>query len=1097
MRRLLLLFSLFLVLFCNAQPRKLILPTGFLGGISKLCFSNNEKRIYTSNFDALQVWDANSGRRLTDIFNAIFEMSDDGRFFITSSEDTLLLWDADETKILRRVKTGATKSIHVEISPDGRYLVCEINDSLIRIIQSSDLKTLREWPSGGEFKIIRISGENDRLVCLLNDKSISIRELMTGKEQIRIPPAIKMYEQIYLPKGTNKLVTVNEDQVLVRDLGTGVLLHQHQGYRVAFSPDNIYVFIATPEKGVLKTNLQTGKYLTSLNTGKYNYLYDITAAPGKDMIGVGSSDQTVTLWDTNKGELLKSFNQFDTGLRRVLFSKNGRKLITVSEDRMKVWQVESGILLTDISGHSFKSWAAITHPFQNKVLLSQNDSLAKDWNIQNGQPDLSFGRHSEKVEYSEYSPDGKKIVTVADSSALVWEAGTGRLIKKITDKDNLYYAHFSEDSTKLLTAGYHHFTIWDLAGNSKIYNQKNHQELMTNAAFYKDGKKVVSGGNDSLLIWWDAQTGEIIKGLILTAKANYVSISPDQKKVLVALSDNSIQLYDYNSNIIQQKFKGHRFDIKYVSWSHQGDKLVSASFDNTAIIWDVKTGQQLVTLPCDNNGVFTAEFSPDDKQVITCSSDNIIRIWNAADGHLISSLFSVDASGFFNILPSGYYFGSPEAAKLLHYVTPDLQIISFDQLDLKFNRPDKVLESLGNKDTALIRSYKKAWEKRVRKMGIDTIQFRDGMTVPGCEIVNKEDIEYEQKIETISLQIHAFDSTYKLDRFNVWVNETPLFGQRGVRVRPGNRNRLDTVLIIVLSQGLNRIEVSVTNSNGTESLKMQLYVNYTPSVRQKESLRFIGIGIDQFADSANNLKYSAKDIRDLAVKLKTKFGNDIIVDTLFNQQVTVENIKALKFKLLQTSVNDKVIVSYSGHGLLSKDYDYFLSTYGVNFNHPEENGLSYDELENLLDSIPARKKLLLIDACHSGEVDKEEMTKITAANDSLKQLGTKGGKPIYNSKTTLGMKNSFELMQSLFVNVGKSTGATVISAAAGTQFALERGDLKNGVFTYSILEAMDKTGVLYISELKRKVGERVIQLTKGLQQPTSRSENHSVDWRIW
>ncbi len=56
----------------------------------------------------------------------------------------------------------------------------------------------------------------------------------------------------------------------------------------------------------------------------------------------------------------------------------------------------------------------------------------------------------------------------------------------------------------------------------------------------------------------------------------------------------------------------------------------------------------------------------------------------------------------------------------------------------------------------------------------------------------------------------------------------------------------------------------------------------------------------------------------------------------------------------------------------------------------------------------------------------------------------------------LGTKNSFELMQQVFVNVGRSTGATIISAAAGTQFALERGDLKNGVFSYCILELMKK-----------------------------------------
>lgn len=139
---------------------------------------------------------------------------------------------------------------------------------------------------------------------------------------------------------------------------------------------------------------------------------------------------------------------------------------------------------------------------------------------------------------------------------------------------------------------------------------------------------------------------------------------------------------------------------------------------------------------------------------------------------------------------------------------------------------------------------------------------------------------------------------------------------------------------------------------------------------------------------------------------------------------------------------------------------------------------------------------MLIDACHSGEVDKEEMTRITAAADSLQQEGTKGGKPKYTGKTVLGMKNSFELMQSLFVNVGRSTGATIISAAAGTQFALERGDLKNGVFTYCILEALNKYPSIKISELKKMVGERVEQLTKGLQKPTSRSEVMVVDWSL-
>jgi hypothetical protein len=97
----------------------------------------------------------------------------------------------------------------------------------------------------------------------------------------------------------------------------------------------------------------------------------------------------------------------------------------------------------------------------------------------------------------------------------------------------------------------------------------------------------------------------------------------------------------------------------------------------------------------------------------------------------------------------------------------------------------------------------------------------------------------------------------------------------------------------------------------------------------------------------------------------------------------------------------------------------------------------------------------------------------------------------------LGMTNSFELMQNLFVNVGKSTGATIISAAGGLQYAQERGDLKNGVFTYSMLEAFNQNKTLSVSQLKKIVGERVTSLTNGLQKPTSRNESIHVDWNVW
>lgn len=65
------------------------------------------------------------------------------------------------------------------------------------------------------------------------------------------------------------------------------------------------------------------------------------------------------------------------------------------------------------------------------------------------------------------------------------------------------------------------------------------------------------------------------------------------------------------------------------------------------------------------------------------------------------------------------------------------------------------------------------------------------------------------------------------------------------------------------------------------------------------------------------------------------------------------------------------------------------------------------------------------------------------------------------------------------------------------QYAQERGDLRNGVFTYCILDAFNQNKQLKVSELKRIVGDRVTALTRGLQKPTFRNETNNYDWNVW
>lgn len=83
------------------------------------------------------------------------------------------------------------------------------------------------------------------------------------------------------------------------------------------------------------------------------------------------------------------------------------------------------------------------------------------------------------------------------------------------------------------------------------------------------------------------------------------------------------------------------------SFSHDGQRVVTATIDHVAVLWDAASGSALnekgILLFQGHQGeVMSAVFSSDDTRIVTASYDGTARVWNAADGEVLSVLVGND-----------------------------------------------------------------------------------------------------------------------------------------------------------------------------------------------------------------------------------------------------------------------------------------------------------------------------------------------------------------------------------------------------------------------------------------------------------------------
>ncbi|HEX8038087.1 MAG TPA: caspase family protein, partial [Chryseosolibacter sp.] len=573
-------------------------------------------------------------------------------------------------------------------------------------------------------------------------------------------------------------------------------------------------------------------------------------------------------------------------------------------------------------------------------------------------------------------------------------------------------------------------------------------------------------------------------------------------------ADHALLHYDLDKEAVVDSIYVKQ-PVSAISVNTTSGQVVYAVF-NTLVFTNLSSWHtKRTTIPLAHSDRITSiDFNPTHPTVATCSWDATVKLWDADSIKLLATIISIGSNDHIIITPDNYYYGTKNSLNGIGFKYGK-EFISPEQYDLHFNRPDIVLERIGYVSKQIVKSFNRAYQKRLQKMNFTEQMLSEEIHMPTLELESGA-LPLNSSSDNITFTVKANDTKYKLDRINVFVNNVPVYGLNGISLRGENVSDISHVVSLRLSAGRNKIQVSSMNEKGVESLLQTAEVTYHPAHAVRPNLYLAVISVSRYANASMNLKYARKDGQDIVSQFK-KAGwyENVYVDTLFDQRATLENIQQLRDFFSKAGTDDEVLFFVSGHGLLDQNLDFYFGTHDIDFKYPSRRGLRYEELEGLLDGIPARKKVLLIDACHSGEIDKSRIQAVQLTADLGKNH--KGTVTTYtypsdieNDNYKVGITTSFELMQEIFANVTKGSGAIVISAAAGNSYALESDEWRNGVFTFALLSGLknrraDDNGdrSISVTELKRFVSDEVENLTHGAQRPTSRSENLEFDFRVW
>ena len=582
--------------------------------------------------------------------DAIAVSPDHKRFVTGGWSGEAVIWDADSGQALLRLPHEGLYVHAVDWSRDGRWIATGSNDTENGFVQLWDAETGKRVDRRfGDNRAaatshtdavlsVRFSADGSRLLSSSYDMSARLWNVESGAQLRRfLGHTSWVWDAEFSPK-EDHIVTAGQDgRAIVWDVESGepgppFIGHDGPVFSASYSPDGIYVATGGYDKRVLiwkQSDVRPYDYrrLQSEN-GQVTPEQRFTALDGHAgpvrsvryandglFLISGSDDNTVRLWSTEGGQLVKSFRGHDGAVRAVAYARENAQILSASHDnRIRKWDIgeyeEVRVLQGQVlEGHVDAILSAGFSPNGQQIVTASRDRTARTWDVKSGQTLRVFSEgHEFLASSAAYFPGGRRLATGAvDNTVRVWDVDSG---------------------TQLF--------VLEHTGRSAAL------------AVSKDGRWIITGSDSDSAKIWDAKTGKLKFELTGDLKArtghqsevSAVAISNDSRLILTGDGRGRVILWDLPTQKIIRELKGHgRNRISAVAFVPDSDRALTACADKTVAQWNLKTGKEDTSrILKHRDSVVSMTLRPGSNQVLTATADGGVSLWDFDRAEVVGTL---------------------------------------------------------------------------------------------------------------------------------------------------------------------------------------------------------------------------------------------------------------------------------------------------------------------------------------------------------------------------------------------------------------------------------------------------------------------------